>query len=372
MIEGARIVHLTSVHFPLDTRIFHKECKSILSAGYDICLIAPYDNSMIVDGIQICAVKRPRGRFDRVTRTLYSIYHAARFKNGQIYHFHDPELIIVGIALKLAGKRVIYDVHEDVPNQVLVKYWIKPVLRKGIAKGVALVERTAMKMFDGFVVATPVIAKRFPPDKTVIVQNFPKLDALQMQTNAESPGVPPIIAYVGAISAARGIKEMVQAIGLIPKEYNCQAIMAGKFSSAALEGEIKSMPQWQQIRFLGWQSQDAVKELLRKAQVGLVVLHPTRSYVVSQPVKLFEYMAAGIPVIASDFPLWRDIVDGAQCGLLVDPLKPESIARAICWILDNPQQARRMGENGRRAVLEKYNWDHEAAKLLNLYHGMLS
>ena len=114
-------------------------------------------------------------------------------------------------------------------------------------------------------------------------------------------------------------------------------------------------------------SRGGVKELLNSARAGLVLLHPRINYVDALPIKLFEYMAVGIPVIASDFPLWRTIVDGANCGILVDPMKPEQIAKAIDWLLDNPREARKMGERGRRAVLERYNWSLEEKKLIELY-----
>jgi len=105
---------------------------------------------------------------------------------------------------------------------------------------------------------------------------------------------------------------------------------------------------------------------------GLVLYHPVPNHTDAQPNKLFEYMSAGIPVISSNFPLWKEIVEGHQCGICVDPLKPDEIAKAIQWILDNPEKAKKMGENGRRAVEEKYNHTVEEKKLLTLYKLLLS
>jgi hypothetical protein len=107
-------------------------------------------------------------------------------------------------------------------------------------------------------------------------------------------------------------------------------------------------------------------------RVGLVILHPNINYVQSQPVKLFEYMAAGLPVIASDFPLWREIIDGAKCGLLVDPFDVKGIAEAITWLLEHPHEAELMGKRGQEAVYQKFNWNTEADKLIACYNELIS
>ena len=117
---------------------------------------------------------------------------------------------------------------------------------------------------------------------------------------------------------------------------------------------------------------EKVSELLAQARVGVATLHPDPNYLGSLPTKLFEYMAAGLPVVASNFPLWKEIVEGNKCGLTVNPLDPEEIAHAIEYLINHPDEARRMGENGRQAVLEKYNWETEGKKLLALYEKLLA
>jgi glycosyltransferase involved in cell wall biosynthesis len=119
------------------------------------------------------------------------------------------------------------------------------------------------------------------------------------------------------------------------------------------------------------QTRPQVRDLLARARIGIVTLHPTGNYVNSQPTKLYEYMSAGLPVVASDFPVWRKVVDGAQCGLLVDPMNPAAIAEALVWLLQHPEEAEAMGRRAQKAVLESYSWEREAAVLAGIYRELL-
>jgi len=177
-MENEVICHLTSVHHPYDIRIFHKECRTLARHGYDVVLIVPHDKDEVVEGVRIKAVPKPKNRKERILKTTRQIYRLALKVNADVYHFHDPELIPVGIMLKLHGKKVIYDVHEDVPKQILSKEWVPKYLRRVVAGITAVIESLASKIIDGIVVVTPAIAKRFPKGKTIIVQNYPISDEL--------------------------------------------------------------------------------------------------------------------------------------------------------------------------------------------------
>lgn len=366
------ITHLSSVHPSFDTRIFHRECKTLARAGYEVVLIVQHERDEEVDGIRIRALTKPKNRFERMTGTLWQVYRAATKENAQVYHFHDPELIPVGILLKLKGKKVIYDVHENVPEHMLVKEWICFRLRPLIAKGASFAEWLGAKFFDGILAATPTIALRFPSSKAITLQNFPNLDELNQNDFTPYRERPPILLYLGGISEQRGAREMVSAIGLLPTHLEAQLYLAGNFSPSDLEPKIKGVVGWERTKFLGWQSRGEVAALLGRARIGLVVLHPTRSYLDSYPIKLFEYMSAGIPVIASYFPLWKEIIEGAGCGLLVNPLDPKEIAEAMGWLLEHPEEAEKMGQRGQAAVHERYNWDAEAKNLLAFYENLLN
>lgn len=348
-------------------RIFFKECTSLAQAGHKVVLIAPHSKDEIRDGISIKSVPRPKGRWRRLTRTMWQVFRAARRENGDVYHFHDSELLGVGLLLKLSGKKVIYDVHEDVPRQILINPLIPRELRRPLGAMAGVVEFIGALFFDRIVAATPTIARRFPAAKTVVVENFPLLDEFDPALGRSYGQRDAISIYVGIISIARGAKQMMEAVALLPQSLGARLLLVGKSSPASVDTELREMPGAKRADIVSWQTRGNIANLLAEARIGLVVLHPTANYIYSYPVKLFEYMAMGIPVIASDFPLWREIIEGEQCGLLVDPLDPPAIAHAIEYLLTHPEEAEAMGQRGREAVEHRYNWKHAEAKLITLY-----
>lgn len=173
------------------------------------------------------------------------------------------------------------------------------------------------------------------------------------------------VCYVGGLGATRGIRELVQACTLLRSPTRLS--LAGNFSESKLETEMHSLPGWQQVDMHGHLDRAGVRRVMARAIAGLVTLHPTSNYIEALPVKMFEYMAAGIPVIASDFPLWRSIIDVERCGICVDPLDAKAIAEAIDYLATHPKVAYQMGANGRRAVMATYNWALQATRLLEFY-----
>lgn len=363
-----KVVQLTSIHGPLDARIFHKHSKALAQAGYEVVIVAPKlsltrDANEPRSGVGIKTVPRATSRLQRLRSTIRNVYRMAVAEDADIYHFHDPELIPVGLLLKLHGKRVIYDVHENLPLQVLTKPWISPVYRRVVGASAGKIERLGASCFDAIVAATQEIADRFPANKTITVQNFPDFvlnDRVPYRLRDS------LVVYIGAISRIRGIDQMIEAVGKVPAGLCAQLAIAGPFDSVALERELRniSLPN---VDVLGFQTQIAVTELLGAARIGLVLLHPTPSYLNAQPMKLFEYMRAGIPTIVSDFPAWRQIVEDTGCGLLVNPLDSQDIANAIRRLLENPAEAEEMGRRGREASMQRFNWATEKSKLLQLY-----
>jgi glycosyltransferase involved in cell wall biosynthesis len=341
-------------------------------AGYDISLVAQHDKEEVVDSVRVVPLPRPKNRFDRMTRIAWITYQKARKIDADIYHFHDPELIPIGLLLRRQRKNVIYDVHEDYFEAISSKHYLFFWIRKLFSWGFDKFEKFAAKKFSGVIPATPTIEKRFERinKNTVIIQNFAILDEFHTGETLPWAERSNSVVYVGGIAVLRGAREMVEAIRIASEKTNIRLIIAGNFSPRSLKDEIATMKGWEQTEYLGYLSRERLSNILGRAKAGLVLTHPEPRVQVSYPVKLFEYMSAGIPVIASDFPLWKEIVEGANSGMCVDPLNPEEIARAIRWIIEHPTEAQTMGKNGRQAVLDKYNWETESQKLLMIYEKL--
>ncbi len=369
-----RVVHLTSAHPRYDTRIFHKQCRSLAAAGYPVTLVvADGEGDEARDGISIVDVGHLPGRVDRIVKTTRRVFERARRLDADLYHLHDPELMPVGRRLKRLGKRVVYDAHEDLPRQMLAKHYLGKIARQVLSRGVETYQRRVCRHFDAIVAATPYIRDRFSEfhPEVVDVNNFPMLGELDGAPDARltaSVGQPAAVCYVGGIAEVRGIREIVRAMEKVRHE--CRLQIAGDFKTLALEQEVMTYAGWGRVEAHGYLDRAGVRRVMASSIAGLVTLHPIINYLDALPVKMFEYMSAGLPVIASDFPLWREIVEGSDCGLCVDPLDAGEIAEAIDFIVSQPERAREMGRNGQRAVAERYNWQQEERKLLDTYRDL--
>lgn len=365
------ICHITTVHSANDTRIYVKECHSLSESGYKVFLIAPESFTPIKNSpIQINFIPRERNRFLRLIRGQWRAFKKACKIKADLYHFHDPELIPLGLILKIMGKKVIYDVHEDLPRQILTKNWLPLWSRKIIATIAEFVEWIGTKFFDGIITVTPLIQKRFPPHKTILVCNFPILGELKQASTNNYAERPPYFAYIGGVTAIRGIREMVKALEF-SKYSNMKLIIGGLFDSEKLFQEVKMYKGWEKVKYEGFMARERVSDVLRNVRAGLMVSHPTINYKDAYPTKLFEYMSSGIPVIVSNFPFLSQLIKRTKSGINVNPLDPQEIAEAMEWILKHPNEAEKMGENGLKAVQSIYNWEKENEKLLAFYKKLL-
>lgn len=366
-----RVVHLTSAHPRYDTRVFLKECRSLATAGHEVTLVvADGKGEEIRDSVRIVDVGKARGRASRMWRTTNDVASAGIALNADVYHFHDPELLRVAGRLRRSRNRVriVFDAHEDVPRQIQSKHWIPVPLRGITSWAVERIENRAARHLSGIVAATPHIRDRFCTlnANTVDINNYPMPSELAPALSA-SVVRERQVCYVGGITKVRGIEPLIRALPLVP----CTTlVLCGRFQDAAFEAAMHALPGWAQVDYRGYIDREDVRNVLAESSAGMVTLLPTPAYMDALPVKMFEYMSAELPVIASDFPLWRQIIDGAGAGICVDPQSPEAIAGAIRQLLDNPDEVLRMGRAGRNAVLDKYNWPNEAEKLVEFYEGL--
>jgi glycosyltransferase involved in cell wall biosynthesis len=358
-----KVCHITAFHPVFDTRIFHKECKSLSKAKFEVHLIVKTDKDETVDNIYIHSIPN-----EKMIKISDIIIKKAIEIDADIYHFHDYQLIPIGLKLKKLNKKVIYDVHEDYPSEMLsntewnnLKRFIKSFLFK-------LYENGSAKKFDAIVAATPHIRDRFFKinPNTIDINNFPILDELFLPTKWEDRKNE--ICYIGGITKIRGIIEIVQAL----KEVDTTLHLAGPFLDEKLKEEVSSLEGWQKVRYYGFVDRQKAKDILKQVKIGIVLFHPHPNHIYALPNKMFEYMSAGIPVIASYFPLWKEIIEKNECGICVDPLNIKEIANTIKYLLSSDNIAKKFGENARKLIETKYNWEIEEKKLINLYQNLLS
>ena len=364
MNKLVKVCHMTSAHAWNDVRIFMKMCHSLREAGYDVSLVAAGE-SREYDGIHVVGCgEKPVGRRARMGGFARKVYETARALDCDIYHFHDPELLPYGIKLKQAGKKVIFDSHEDVPEQIMSKYWIPIPLRWTVSRLYKAYESYAVAKFDAVVTATPAIAEKFNGrTRTVmVINNYPRLDDIVFQTKPFEERSASI-CYAGGLDEIRGIRVMVESVKSL---HDIKLVLAGECEKSVID-VIEESPN---VKYLGKIERKEVNSMYGDSLVGLVLLQPLERYKVSKPVKMYEYMAAGLPFVCSDFPLWRKLVEETGAGICVPYGDLETTRRVILQLIDDREMAQKMGMMGRKAVENKYSWNKEVQKLVNLYQSL--
>lgn len=376
-----KICHLTSAHPRDDIRIFVKQCLSMAQEPYNAkvyLIVADGNGDCKKNGVTIIDAGGRTGsnRLSRITTKLKGVYAQALKVDAEIYQFHDPELLPVGFLLsKLHKKMVVYDVHEDFPRAVFspsrdyIPLSLKPLVSFIFEK----VENFVAQQISAIVCATSYIGQRFQTlnRKTVVLNNYPLLDELNQSTSTSWENREQAVVYIGGISKERGLIQMVGAMNKIPHNRDGKLRLFGSYSSKEVRNEAVASPGWQYVEEYGQVNRKTLAKALAKNRAGLVLFHPDPNHINAQPNKMFEYMSAGLPVIASDFPLWRAIIDDAGCGILVDPMNEQEIADAINFIFSNPAKAASMGRCGLTAITNKYNWATESKQLFKLYQGLI-
>jgi glycosyltransferase involved in cell wall biosynthesis len=285
-------------------------CASVVAAGHEVHLVVPTGKpeTQIVDGVIVHGLSLPSNRIERIYRTVSQVLNVAAELQGDLYQFHDPEFLRVSVDFQQkTGAPVVYDSHEDYRLQMLYKSWLPRWSRRLVAASVGRIEDRAVCKLAGVIAATPSIAERFGDHPAcVVIQNFP-ITANTNVSGAEFENrVVGRFGYVGSLSIVRGAKEMIDAIAEAGPDVSLE--LGGAWQPAELREVCVARRGWRQVIERGYLERDEVYSMFGRVFAGLTLLHPVDSYLTAYSTKMFEYMSVGLPVIASDFPLWRRIV----------------------------------------------------------------
>lgn len=370
-MRRTKVCHLSTVHNKNDIRIFYKECNALAAAGYDVTFLTQGTHDEIIDGVRQLGAGKPviRKKLKRILKGGKILIKAALEEDADIYHIHDSELLRYVNVLKKAGKMVVYDSHEHLPMQIMEKEWLPSFLRRLVSMAVGIYEIIKVKKVDLIIVVADKTYDRFTGMgiQLIKVENLPIYNEFKdISINFRHKTEKRKICYSGAVWMERGLDTMCIAASKIE---DMTFEIAGRIDHGDPEGFIRGIGD--NIVYSGYHTRDRVMNLYEDSIAGVCLFKPYPNNMIDPPTKIYEYMAAGIPVIASDFKSITGVVEKYNCGICIDPLDITAIRNAMRYILDNPGEAEKMGRNGRIAVMEELNWELHSKILLSAYAEMM-
>lgn len=365
-----RVVHVTTVHEPFDPRIFYKQLASLRDAGFGAHLIAPHDHDEAVHGISIHALPRPETRAHRLLLQP-RVFRTARALDAALYQVHDPELLPLAFLLKAAtGARIVYDMHEN--------YRSKGRL---LGRGLRLLERWAFRWVDHVLLAEKsyrsIVSGHAVPH-TYIANYFRPIGDDAPVRSGTIRETPVRLLYTGTLAKSRGLHTMVNVATALeqagrPETVALVGVCHYEEQRSWAEEQIQAEQLSRALERVGWDTYvppAAMPPHYRRADVGLVLCEPHPNHVDSVPTKFYEYLYYGLPLICSDFPLWRRFVEKHQCGAVVPPGEPEAVLAVLDDWQAHPDQYRQCVANA-RAAAPQYRWETMGHRLVDRYQSLL-
>lgn len=372
-----RVCHISTVHVPSDVRIFYRECASLVDAGHETHLVIPAEESKVDRGVHIHAIRRLNNRYLRILLMPWVAMSRALRVRADIYHYHDPELLPVGMVLRwILFQRVVYDIHEPIPQQILTKEWL-PRWSRPIVAGLFRVIERMFTPGQELALANEKSETDYGPS-AIVVRNYPLILEPFKKTPipVDRRQSPPLLVYVGAMSRDRGADVYIELahrlyaagrpfrmtlIGECEPSY--ESHLRERINLLQLGGIVDLRGRMEYVEAMGYVS---------RATIGLCVLLPTPNHKIALATKILEYMMLGTPVLATNIDGWRKYVEGERTGVLVDANDMDDVFSGCARMLDNREELNAMGARGVEAVRTKYNWSTEFETLLERYEHMMS
>jgi len=376
----------TSAHCASDTRIFRKEVMTLLNAGYKVLYytnqcsqdissgneqesIFSHNNLTVIYNKGFNIEKRI-GRFLRSFGMFFWIN-----KRCKVYHFHDPDLIVCGAFLKILGKKVIYDVHENYIDNISEKPYLSGFVRKVLSSLYKFFENLFCRRYNMIIAATPSIKASYDIRRyrnVNVIYNFPKRQELLSSLDSERSPKEDTFIYVGGLTEIRGITNLVNALEIANSIKSINLVLAGPISPPLYKKELESLAGWKNVKYLGTISRSQMAREFSQAMCGICIFKPLKNHVEAMPNKIFEYMSAGLPILCSHFDLWKELVVLTNTGYVCDPEDVNSIANALVSISNlSKKELQEKGKSGIDLIETKYSWENEEKELLNIYQNMI-
>lgn len=367
---------LTTVHYWNDNRVYYKEVLSLKKLGYNVTYVANECEGKIDPEVRAINIKKDKNTIKRILGFFHA-FNVVRKLDCKVVHFQDSELIPTGLLLKLfTKKKVIYDVHEDYPSQMLTKYYLPSYTRKPLYWLMSCLEWLSGKAFDAIIVADQAVYKHFPSKKTTILFNYPSVSNL----SEASKGLPEIvkeydIIFPGTMAkfTAKMILDIIKCAKDRGVKLRCLIISHFKFEGGkdwvkqtAMEYGITD-----HLTLMDRIPPYDVPLYLSKTRIGLIPLPDTLKMRSNIPTKMFEYMYYKLPVITGELPPCGHFMNKDKFGYMVKWDSVEEYTDKILHLLNTPEELDKLGEKGHQLVLEKYNWETEERKLEEVYNKVL-
>lgn len=375
-MQKVKVCHIVSGYFRNDPRILYRQCISLHEEGYSVSILTNDGlPDEVIEGISIFSTRVYwKSRLKILLFAKKQFISRANEINADIYQIHSPELLSLGLYLKKVGKLVVYDAHEDLPAHILEKDWLPAILRKPISFAVKFYMNIVLKRFDAIVTPHPhVLEKMIKVNyNSKLVTNFAKVTEVIPYSLNDYINRGKKICYSGTVYLHSNQLTILDSLNQIP---DLIYIVAGYFSPEHLK-TLSSHQSFKNLQYFGRLNKNDLQNFYQEARIGVVIIDykmnlggQKGTYAVN---KMFEYMEASLPIICSDYDLWREIVEEYQCGICVQPGNTKQLVEALKFLLNNPSIAYEMGQRGRKAVEEKYNWSSQHLTYVNIFDSLKS
>lgn len=381
---GAKVVIVASAQ-PIyaDVRIFQKEARTLAAHGYNVTLFSRAEGRVmpfVEEGVRVVPLDYlTRGQ---IVFGLPGLFRRLLREKADVYHLHNPFSLPLALALKAARRKVIYDVHEDYIERIRIRQWLPRVLRVPVAYFVGAMERLVGKIADGAIATQPEVASRLG-GRAILLENAPMVnDAVVVRSETFAAEIPDELAnpegafriiYAGSISRVRGLPAMMDALRLVNEVTPARLWLIGSLDDETGLADAMHHPAWLQVDLVGrLEHQHEVFGYMLRANVGLALFRDWGGYARISSNKLYEYMASGIPFVASAFPRWQERLKSVAAGFFCEPTDAECVALNLVDLVRHPEKARQMSDKGRTFIRTEFNWDNDKVKLLALYRHVMA